>query len=429
MERIQKIQELHKVTEFMLLRGLFAVFLVAVLLNGCATNPAPKIDTESVSLKRAEVEIPESELLDVRIEIFTPGELPESEEQALGLSKEIRMAESHYIPVQLKNEMQQTGHWGAVRVVPKGTTGAEVLVTGKIINSDGEILELEVNAQDAIGNYWLGKRYQGAVDRAMYEKSAEDQTEAFQNVYRRIANDLADYRLQLTPEQVKQIRRVAEMQFAQALAPTALGGYLIQDEKKGLYRIDRLPSEEDTILIQVRRIRERDYLLVDTLDSQYDGLYRDMQVVYRDWRQARITEIEMIREVESKKHKEQAKAVGLILGSIAIAALGGNNNSNYSYNPSVAIAAGSVATIGVQKLFDASEIGKEAEINKAALEELGASFSADVNPIIVELEGETIELTGTAESKYQQWREVLGRLYAIETEAELAPDHLAPSEP
>jgi hypothetical protein len=49
------------------------------------------------------------------------------------------------------------------------------------------------------------------------------------------------------------------------------------------------------------------------------------------------------------------------------------------------------------------------------LEELGESFSADVEPIVVEVEGETVELTGTAQAKYHQWRDVLGKLYADET--------------
>jgi hypothetical protein len=34
------------------------------------------------------------------------------------------------------------------------------------------------------------------------------------------------------------------------------------------------------------------------------------------------------------------------------------------------------------------------------------------------VEGETIELTGSAEAKYEQWREVLGKIYQVETGAE-----------
>ena len=50
----------------------------------------------------------------------------------------------------------------------------------------------------------------------------------------------------------------------------------------------------------------------------------------------------------------------------------------------------------------------------AALEELGASFSADVEPVVVEVEGKTVELTGSADTIYQKWRGVLGRIYEKE---------------
>jgi hypothetical protein len=73
---------------------------------------------------------------------------------------------------------------------------------------------------------------------------------------------------------------------------------------------------------------------------------------------------------------------------------------------------------GVAKIFEADKIKEEAEINKAALEELGVSFAAEVEPTVLKVEGETIELTGSAEAKYEQWREVLGKLYQVETGTE-----------
>jgi len=72
-------------------------------------------------------------------------------------------------------------------------------------------------------------------------------------------------------------------------------------------------------------------------------------------------------------------------------------------------------------MLQADRIKEESEINKAALEELGVSFEADVEPTVLEVEGETIKLTGSAEAKYQQWREVLGNLYTVETEGEIEP--------
>ena len=51
----------------------------------------------------------------------------------------------------LRSVMEKTGYWGAVRVVPRDTEGAEVLVSGTILESNGEDLELQITARDASG--------------------------------------------------------------------------------------------------------------------------------------------------------------------------------------------------------------------------------------------------------------------------------------
>ena len=131
---------------FYKLRSFLLLLCLGFLLGGCATYSKRDVEKVAVTLDRAEVELPESQLLDVRIQTFDPGKLPESEDEARGLSEEIRQAEALFIPAHLKSTMEQTGYWGPVRVVPAGTLGAEVLISGRIIQSDGEILEVEINA-------------------------------------------------------------------------------------------------------------------------------------------------------------------------------------------------------------------------------------------------------------------------------------------
>jgi hypothetical protein len=184
--------------------------------------------------------------------------------------------------------------------------------------------------------------------------------------------------------------------------------------------IDRLPSEDDEMLERVRQVRERDYMLVDTLDIQYEGLYRDMEEVYTGWRKSRLDEMNMIREVDRKKNAEAWKGAGIIIAGAVLGAAYGQAtmNSGY-YNPMIPALVGAAAGVGVAKMLEADQIAEEAEINKVALEELGISFAAEVEPTVLEVEGETIKLTGSAKAKYQQWREVLARLYKVETEAEI----------
>ena len=421
MERIQKIFELRSIST---LRCFVLSLFLSIWLCSCVTYMKVAPDKKKIALIPVQTEIPESQLLDVRIEIFDPGKLPSSKNASRGLSEEIREAESHYMAIQLRNAMQQSGHWGAVRVVPAETSGDEVRVTGRILKSNGEELELKIGAIDATGQQWFKeKTFKGAVGADMYKESSKNQIEVFQNVYNKIANALAVHRRTMTSEQVHEIRQVAEMRFAEELAPGTFMGYLRKERTaltKERFMIDRLPSEDDEMLERVRQVRERDYMLVDTLDIQYEGLYRDMEEVYTGWRKSRLDEMNMIREVDRKKNAEAWKGAGIILaGAILGAAYGQAAGNTGYYNPMIPSLVGAAAGVGVAKMLEADQIAEEAEINKVALEELGISFAAEVEPIVLEVEGETIKLTGSAKAKHQQWREVLARLYKVETEPEI----------
>ena len=46
---------------------------------------------------------------------------------------------------------------------------------------------------------------------------------------------------------------------------------------------------------------------------------------------------------------------------------------------------------------------------------VGGSFNAEAEPLVVEIEGQTRRLTGTAEERYQEWRRLLREIYSTET--------------
>jgi hypothetical protein len=77
--------------------------------------------------------------------------------------------------------------------------------------------------------------------------------------------------------------------------------------------------------------------------------------------------------------------------------------------------AGVSLNIAFQQALEASRAAEaEAIIHKAALEEAGQSLAAEVRPIIVEVQGETIKLTGSVEAKFEQWRKIMTKLYQHE---------------
>ena len=47
--------------------------------------------------------------------------------------------------------------------------------------------------------------------------------------------------------------------------------------------------------------------------------------------------------------------------------------------------------------------------------ELARSFESEAGTQVVEVEGRTLKLTGTAEEQYREWRRLLATIYAEET--------------
>jgi hypothetical protein len=159
-------------------------------------------------------------------------------------------------------------------------------------------------------------------------------------------------------------------------------------------------------------------MLVDTLDAHYETLNHDMKGIYTNWRKSRLMEMNLIRKVDDTKNKKLAAGTLLILAGIALGVIAGNNGD---WGAATGPAIGAAVGIGAAIMLQAAQAGEETEINKAALEELGVSFTAEVEPTVLKVEGETIELTGSAAAKYEQWQEVLTKLYRVETEPEMAP--------
>jgi hypothetical protein len=379
-----------------------------VLLSGCTSLTTQQKVKGTVPVNNSVAEIPEDQLLDVWIEVFDPGELPADAEDASGLSMDIREAEARYMPEHLRDTMEKTGYWGAVRMVPQGTAGSEVLVQGTILASDGEQLQLRITAQDATGRQWFNTRYQAEVEVRAYQSAERSRSEVFQSLYNTIANDLSRYRDRLGATDIVEIRRVAELRFAADLAPDAFADYL-QHSDEGRYTITHLPSRDDPMYRRVQAIRERDFMFLDTLNGHFDNFYREMQTPYGDWRRSRSEEAAALHKIEQDALKRKLLGAAAIIGAIAIEASGNGNGASTGVLRDVMVMGGVYA---IKTGFDKDS---ETGIHRDAIEELGESFSSEARPLVVEVEGETHELTGSAEMQYTRWRSLLKRIYASET--------------
>lgn len=388
--------------------------LSLLLAFGCLVLVPSAADARNVghvTLETARTEVPEELLLDVGIEIFDPG-LPPGDEYALedeGVYPDIRRAEARFFAVQLMETLQSTGLWGAVRVVPPGTDTVDLRVMGRIVESDGLELELDIRAIDAAGEEWLDRDYEAEARTAAYRGDRD--VDPFQDLYDAIANDLNDEREDFDAEEVLEIRRVAKLRFARDLAPEAFADHLERD-RRGRVEIVRLPAEGDPMIERVERVRERDYLFVDTLSEHYANFRSQMAEPYDHWRQYSYEEALAYKEIRRQATWRQVLGGLAILGAVLIDGDGSGSR-----------AARDVAVYGGVMAIE-NGIGKaqEAKIHREALKELALSFDSEVKPVLVDVEGKTLKLTGSVEEQVEQWREMLRQLFAAETGLTVDPN-------
>ncbi len=373
-----------------------------LLLGGCASSSVRS--TTVTPVVAGDPARPEAELLDVAVRPFDSGAAGLEEDELL-TAPEIREAEARYLPTLLATTLQGSGHWGAVRVIPEQTAISDVVVQGRILASNGLELALEITASDAGGTTWYTRRYEGTASRYSYDATRGAAADPFQDVYNRIANDLAAYRAQMEPKRARELRTIAELKFAAAFAPQAFDGYLATD-RKGVARIERLPAENDPMLERVRRIRGRDALFIDTLQDEYAGFARRMAQPYQDWRRETHGEALAYQELRRQSTLRTVAGIAAIVGGIA--AQGSDSSTTR--------AAGTVGILGGAVMVK-SGMDKRAEskLHAETLRELGASLGAEVQPHVIELDERRVTLNGTVEEQYRQWRDVLREIHAAET--------------
>lgn len=379
---------------------------VALLLGGCVNQSVKSTSVPSV--KGASSNVQESLLLDVGIAVFDPGIADYDESDDERIYPEVRKAEARYMPNLLSEAMQNSGAWGAVRVVPDNKQITDLMVEGRILHSDGEELQLHITARDSLGRIWLDREYTGNASSYAYKATTRSTFDPFQAVYNTIANDLLEQQEELQARDRENIRTVTELRFAQSFSNAAFDGYLGKN-RKDQYVILRLPAENDPMLERIRAIRERDQMFIDTLQEYYVNFDQQMNDPYQEWRKLSYQEAVALKELRAESTQR------LIAGGLAIlAGIAGASSGDSSATRT----AGQVAIIGGGYLLKTGlEKRNEAQIHVQALEELGMSLEAEITPQVIELEDRTVLLSGNVEDQYAQWRQVLADIYAAEVGA------------
>ena len=375
-------------------------FLSLMLFIGTHQTEAKTIKYEKVQLDIAQTEIPFEELLDIGIMLFDPN-VPEKENPMI--FPEIRKAEARYMPYHLKKTLESTGYWGGVWVLPQRSKAIDLIVVGRIEKSDGLDVELKIGVWDIVGTQWVNKTYKSNIAKSSYSKRRDITQDPYQNIFNKIANDLLQIKQSKARDELIRLSQTGEIRFASELIPV-YDDY-ISKNKKNVYSLERLPSEDDEIMQRILEVQEREFLLLDTLNEYYGQLYENLSQPYEDWR--RLSREDMITYEELQRSARTRK----ILGAVALAgALATDGDSRASSTARQMAIYG-----GMEAMRSGFSKSSEAKIYQESLKESGADFDAQAQPLVIELEGQTIRLSGSAEEKFQEWRRLLKEIYIDET--------------
>lgn len=374
------------------------VFLLVAggLLAACnGANVRPSAETPVATPARV---LPAHLLPEVGVDYFV------SEEASGDLLDPYAMeAESRYLPWLLVTTLQNTRDWGAVRINPGLLSRTDVEVRGEILRSDGQSLALQISVQDATGREWFSRRYEEDAERADYRRSTATYREPFQAVYDRIAADMLRFRARLSTEDLAEIKTVSELRFAAELVPDVFADRLV--ERGGRYRVNPDIPTAEAELARIERVRERDYLFVDTLQDYHANFAMEVEAPYYDLRRELLIEGEALRRTQ---REATLQTVGGVLAVFAGILAQGSDSAITRAAGVVGIGAGAVAVQGgLAKRGDA-------KAHASAIQEISRSFADEMDMHQIELEDRSVTLRGTLQEQSKRWRRILLEIYEAE---------------
>ena len=243
-----------------------------------------------------------------------------------------------------------------------------------------------------------------------YSERRDRRRDPYQKVFNDIANDLHAFVSTLPSRQLQQTRQISELQFFADMSPLAYGEHLTTSEE-GFVAINRLPAENDPAVARLRQIRERDRLVVDTLNEHYANFYYGIAIPYRGWRKTARQEAINYREAKRSARMQALVGVVVLAGSMAIDTDSSNRRTR---NVNRGLQNMGVYE-GLNRIIGGIRQNSEASLHIDAIAELSESFGAEAAPMVVNVEGQERRLTGTAEAQYESWRKLLREIYEAET--------------
>lgn len=350
-----------------------------------------------------EAALDENQLLDIGVALFDDG--VDILDDTSAAYSSVRQSEAVWFSSQLKDTLELSNAWGLVRTLPHDRAIIDVMVRGKLVESNGEVVTLQINVSDATGRQWIDKEYHQQASQYAYNPEIDLPGDPFQALFNEIANEIFNYRASLSAQERLQIRSVAKVLFARDFVPAAFDEYVTTTEDGGI-QLRRIPAESDPMMQRVEQIQARNDLFLDVIQDYYRAFNKKMSLPYDEWRKLSYKEVVYERQLKEQARKEKIAGLMVMVGGLAAAAEGSSSTVR---------GAGHIGIFSGARIF-ANSFGKrdEASLHSETLREMGASLEAELEPNIVDLQDRSVTLTGTVEDQFDEWRRILGRMFEVE---------------
>lgn len=334
-------------------------------VSGAADWPPP--------VAKAELQLESEPLpLEVGVVVFEEGlRNPDAQDAR----DKLRSVETRLAAAYLRDILTESGQWGAVRVLPGASHFAALTLSGVIIHSDGRDFVVDIKAVDATNRVWLDARFHSQASAVEY---LDTTTEPFRPLFVAIANRLRVAAEDLASTDMARLMGVADLRYAQELAPEAFSAYL--SEENGFLQPNRLPADSDPMMARIARIRNQEALFIDTVDEQYVDLREELGPTYRLWRRSSFEQAEYLEAYTERASGRELKAKQ---GSFA----------------------------AMQQVYSAY---RSVRIQEQDLFELATGFDNETAPTVLEVGENVVRLGGTLDEQYSQWRRILAQIIVIE---------------
>lgn len=293
---------------------------------------------------------------------------------ATDIERSFRNSEAQLIAALLKESLEFSHQWGAVRVFEQPSTLPHLLCVVTLEQSDGEQFSLRVSARAVSGRLVLDTVYRYATTTDDYLTHHDP----YQTVLDQFAGEL-EAAVQQESLDTKRLQIISELRYARLLSD-AFSGYLEDNEGVGEWNLIRMPAANDPMLARINRLRDYELLFVDSIDEQRVEQKTQLMPAYTLWRRSSREQLIWLRDRSERLAQRESDP-----GQSEFVRL----NSAY-------------ATYRAYK------------IHQQELYELVVELESEGRATVVETDEAVYKLSGTLEAQTREWQATLATIFALE---------------